>query len=123
MILGAVKRSQEQNASPSPLQRSQLSKSANPHMTAAKQTSDDVWRKSFSSEQQVHQLEEDKEAWHGIIGILLAIVTFGVTLAALVVWCISAWAELRITSWGDAVFAGQMGDPCGAAVDVGAAWP
>ncbi len=60
-------------------------------MTAANRPGDDVWRKSFSSEQQHKQLEDDKEAWYGIIGILLAIVTFGVSLAAAVVWGISVW--------------------------------
>ena len=58
-------------------------------MNAMQQPHDDVWHTSFSSEQQHRQLEDDKEAWRGIIGTLLAIVTYGVTLAVLIVWAIS----------------------------------
>ena len=35
--------------------------------------------------------EEDREAWRGILGVLMAIVAVGTTLAALVVWGISRW--------------------------------
>ena len=60
-------------------------------MGATESAHHEVWESTFSSEQQELQMEEDKQAWAGIIGILLAIVTFGVTLAAVVVWGITAW--------------------------------
>ncbi len=52
---------------------------------------DSVWRESFSSEQRESQVEADSGAWNNIIGILLTIVFFGVTLSALVVWAIVRW--------------------------------
>lgn len=51
-----------------------------------------VLRHAFSSSQIEQQLEEDRAAWRGIIGILIGIVSFGITLAAIVVWAISRWA-------------------------------
>ena len=48
-----------------------------------------IWAASFSAEQREEQMDADSGAWNNIIGILLAIVTFGVSLSALTVWFIS----------------------------------
>ena len=53
---------------------------------------DSTLTRSFSNEQISQQIEEDNEAWRGIIGILMAIVFFGTSLAGVVVWAISRWA-------------------------------
>ena len=51
-----------------------------------------VWIKAFTPEQRAEQQEADVEAWNGIIGILLAIVAFGSSSAALVVWAITKFS-------------------------------
>ena len=48
-----------------------------------------AWQRSFSQEQRDEQLRVDREAWNGIIGILLAIVVLGVTMGASVVLAIT----------------------------------
>jgi len=48
-----------------------------------------AWQQSFSAEQREEQLQVDRDAWRGIIGILLAIVIMGVTLGASVVLAIA----------------------------------
>ncbi len=50
-----------------------------------------TWIDSFTPEQRQQQVADDKEAWKGIIGILLCIVAIGVTMATLVVLAISRW--------------------------------
>lgn len=57
----------------------------------ASEKNDSVWVSSFSSEQREEQVAADSGAWNNIIGILLAIVTFGVSLSALTVWAITRW--------------------------------
>lgn len=51
----------------------------------------DIWTASFSSEQREEQMSADSGAWNNIIGILLAIVSFGVALSAFTVWVIYRW--------------------------------
>ena len=53
---------------------------------------DSILARTFTNEQISQQMDEDHEAWRGIIGILMAIVFFGTTLATVVVWAISRWA-------------------------------
>ncbi len=60
-------------------------------MSATEPSKFQVWNTSFSAEQREEQIEADKEAWRGIVGILLAIVIMGVTMATFVVLAISAW--------------------------------
>lgn len=50
-----------------------------------------VWTSSFSPDQREEQMAADSGAWNNIIGILLAIVTFGVSLSAFTVWIIVRW--------------------------------
>ncbi len=52
---------------------------------------DSVWNSSFTAEQRDEQQAADSGAWNNIIGILLAIVTFGVALSALTVAAIYIW--------------------------------
>ena len=68
----------------------QLAKVANTVMTETDDQS--VWLKSFTPEQRNQQQEADAEAWNGIIGILLAIVAFGSSSAAIVVWAITKFS-------------------------------
>ncbi len=48
-----------------------------------------AWMHSFTPEQREEQMKVDRDAWNGIIGILLAIVAFGVTLGVAVVSAIT----------------------------------
>ena len=60
-------------------------------MASSNEHDNSVWLSSFSPEQQEEQMAADSGAWNNIIGILLAIVTFGVSLSALTVWAITRW--------------------------------
>jgi len=51
-----------------------------------------VWIQSFTEDQRNEQLEADASAWRGIIGILMAIVAMGSSMAALVVWAITKFS-------------------------------
>ena len=66
---------------------SQLAKVADIAMTETDDQS--VWIKAFTPEQRAQQQEADANAWNGIIGIILAIVAFGSSSAAIVVWAIT----------------------------------
>ena len=48
-----------------------------------------AWASHFSPEQREQQQQVDRDAWNGIIGILLAIVCMGVTMGAGVVLAIT----------------------------------
>jgi len=60
-------------------------------MASSNEHDNSVWLSAFSPEQQEEQMAADSGAWNNIIGILLAIVTFGVSLSALTVWAITRW--------------------------------
>lgn len=49
----------------------------------------EAWTTAFTDDQREEQLESDRDAWRGIIGILLAIVAVGSSMAAVVVWAIT----------------------------------
>ena len=57
----------------------------------ASENHDSVWTSSFSPEQREEQVAADSGAWNNIIGILLAIVSFGVFLSLLTVLAIARW--------------------------------
>lgn len=40
-----------------------------------------VWKASFDEEVQEQQMADDSQAWRAVTGLLLAIITVGVTLA------------------------------------------
>lgn len=48
-----------------------------------------AWLTHFSPEQREEQVQVDRDAWNGIIGILLAIVIMGVTMGAAAVAAIT----------------------------------
>jgi hypothetical protein len=48
-----------------------------------------AWRTHFSPEQREEQEQVDRDAWNGIIGLLLAIVIMGVTMGVAVVTAIT----------------------------------
>ena len=45
-----------------------------------------VWESSFSKETQTELLKEDSEAWTAVTGLLLAIISVGLTLAVFTAW-------------------------------------
>lgn len=51
----------------------------------AEQSTDHVWRDSFDEETRAEQRQDDSDAWHAVTGLLLTIITIGVTLAAVTV--------------------------------------
>ena len=56
--------------------------------TEVDQSDNEAWN-SFSEETRNQLLSEDADAWRSIVGILMMIVTFGVSLGALTVYLIS----------------------------------
>lgn len=56
--------------------------------TEVDQSDNEAWN-SFSEETRKQLLSDDADAWRSIVGILLMIVTFGVSLGALTVYLIS----------------------------------
>lgn len=53
---------------------------------SADQGEQKVWTESFNAETRVAQRREDSDAWYAVTGLLLTIITIGVTLAACTVW-------------------------------------
>ena len=45
-----------------------------------------VWKKSFSQAARDQQVQEDSDAWYGVTGLLLTIISFGLSLALFTVW-------------------------------------
>ncbi|MEM7313059.1 MAG: hypothetical protein AAF497_07890 [Planctomycetota bacterium] len=63
-------------------------------MGASEQHNEELaWLQSFSEDQRQEQMDADSEAWNNIIGILLAIVAVGVSMAGCVVWAISTFTK------------------------------
>ena len=56
--------------------------------TDVDQSDNETWN-SFSEETREQLLADDSDAWRSIVGILLMIVTFGVSLGALTVYLIT----------------------------------
>ena len=56
--------------------------------TELDETDNEAWN-SFSEETRNQLLSDDAEAWRSIVGILMLIVTFGVSLGGLAVYLIS----------------------------------
>jgi hypothetical protein len=49
-----------------------------------------AWMNAFNTENRSDQLHEDHSAWYGVTGLLLFIISIGVTLAVLTVFlCLS----------------------------------
>lgn len=48
--------------------------------------SQSVWDSAFSKETQSELLKDDSEAWAAVTGLLLAIITVGLTLAVITAW-------------------------------------
>ena len=49
-----------------------------------------TWLGAFNTEKRSDQLHEDHAAWYGVTGLLLAIITIGVSLAVFTVYmCLS----------------------------------
>jgi hypothetical protein len=46
-------------------------------------TADDVWERSFTAEDRQHLLDEDTEAFAGVTGILMFLVSAGLVLGVL----------------------------------------
>ena len=49
------------------------------------QSQQKVWTESFNQETRGQQRQEDSEAWYAVTGLLMTIITIGVTLAVLTV--------------------------------------
>lgn len=49
-----------------------------------------IWRESFSEKVRHEQLEDDTAAWNAVTGLLLTIITIGLSLAVLTVWVCSS---------------------------------
>lgn len=48
-----------------------------------------VWVDAFSEAAQVKQLNDDSEAWRAVTGLLLAIISVGLTMAMFTAWMCS----------------------------------
>ncbi len=49
-----------------------------------------IWKDSFSEKVRNEQLEDDTAAWNAVTGLLLAIISVGLSLALFTVWVVSA---------------------------------
>ena len=49
-----------------------------------------IWRESFSEKVRTEQLEDDTAAWNAVTGLLMTIITIGLSLAVLTVWVCSS---------------------------------
>jgi len=48
-----------------------------------------VWDAAFSEEARVEQLSDDSAAWRAVTGLLLAIISVGLTMAMFTAWMCS----------------------------------
>lgn len=48
-----------------------------------------VWKESFSEKVRNEQLEDDTAAWNAVTGLLMTIITIGLSLALFTVWVCS----------------------------------
>lgn len=48
-----------------------------------------VWNNAFNEDTRAAQLQDDSAAWRGVTGLLLFIITIGVTLAMFTAWMCS----------------------------------
>jgi hypothetical protein len=48
-----------------------------------------VWDAAFSEEARVEQLSDDSSAWRAVTGLLLAIISLGLTMALFTAWMCS----------------------------------
>jgi len=48
-----------------------------------------VWDAAFTEETRTEQLDEDSAAWQAVTGLLLAIISVGLTMALFTVWVCS----------------------------------
>lgn len=48
-----------------------------------------VWDAAFSKEARTEQLQDDSAAWRAVTGLLLAIISGGLTMALFTVWMCS----------------------------------
>lgn len=48
-----------------------------------------VWDAAFSKETRDEQLKDDSAAWHAVTGLLLAIISGGLTMAIFTAWMCS----------------------------------
>ncbi len=49
-----------------------------------------VWKANFSEKVRREQREDDSAAWNAVTGLLLTIITFGLSLALFTVWVCSS---------------------------------
>ncbi len=49
-----------------------------------------IWRESFSEKVRGEQLEDDTAAWNAVTGLLMAIISIGLSLALFTVWVCSS---------------------------------
>ena len=48
-----------------------------------------VWKESFDERVRQEQLEDDSAAWNAVTGLLMMIITIGLSLALFTVWVVS----------------------------------
>ncbi len=58
-------------------------------MTAHEINDESVWQKTFDQTLRDEQRQEDSAAWQAVTGLLLSIISIGLTLALLTVWICS----------------------------------
>jgi hypothetical protein len=51
-----------------------------------------IWKESFSDAARKSQRQEDSDAWYAVTGLLLAIVSVGVSLAVFTVFVVSQYS-------------------------------
>ncbi|HRX78635.1 MAG: hypothetical protein H6821_12820 [Planctomycetaceae bacterium] len=50
-----------------------------------------VWKDSFSEKVRKEQREDDSAAWNAVTGLLMTIITIGLSLALFTVWACSSY--------------------------------
>ncbi|MBP85272.1 MAG: hypothetical protein CMJ64_00920 [Planctomycetaceae bacterium] len=58
----------------------------------ADHSNNEVWNESFSETARGAQRQEDSDAWYAVTGLLIAIISVGVTLAAFTVFVVSQYS-------------------------------
>lgn len=49
-----------------------------------------IWKETFSEKVRNEQLEDDSAAWNAVTGLLMAIISIGLSLALFTVWVCSS---------------------------------